>query len=135
MSLESITREVADEFGFPFETTDDGKTHVMECVLDAGRTQVVSATTLRRGGEAVFCVFTLVGPLGPGIELESLVARQMLWTDARLGIVDGDLVVCETLELDAVEGDAGHRLVRRVLESISIRGDALEEELFGIDEN
>lgn len=133
--LEERMVAVAREHGFPFEARRDGETYLVECAFEGGRTQVVSGTTVAAEGRRTHVVFTIVGPYAADVELEDLVERQMTWRRAKIGILGDDLVVCSCLDPERVRGDEGGALVDEALREVSTLGDALEEELFGRDEN
>ena len=126
---------IAAEYGFGFRSADDGATHRMECRFGGGRTQVVSGTTLETPERRTHVVYTLVGPLSEELELADLLRRHMTWRRARIGVLEGDLVVASTLEPERVRREEGETLVKDALREVSVHGDELEEELFGVDEN
>lgn len=44
--LKEWMESVAEEYGFDFATTDDDETHIVECVFEGGRSQVVSGAAI-----------------------------------------------------------------------------------------
>lgn len=126
---------IAGEYGFPFRTSDDGATHRMECRFGRGRTQVVSGTTLETLERRTHVVFSVVGPLSDELDLADLLRRHMIWSSARIGLLEDDLVVAAALDPEAVRGDGGAELVKDALREVSTLGDELEDELFGVDEH
>lgn len=128
-------KAIAGEYGFPFRTSDDGATHLMECLFGGGRSQVVSGTTLETPERRTHAVFTIVGPLTGDLDLADLLRRHMTWKSARIGLLEDDLVVAATLDPDRVRGEDGEEVVKEALREVSTLGDELEDELFGTDEN
>lgn len=133
--LEERMQAVAEEYGFPFRTSEDGKTYLVECAFEDGRTQVVSGTTLTARSERMHVVFSLVGPYSPDLDLEDLVRRHLTWRNAKIGILGDDLVVSRSLDPPRLRQPDGEWLLEDALQEVSTLGDELEEELFGTDEN
>lgn len=133
--LEERMKAIAEEYGFPYRTSDDGMTYLVECAFEGGRSQLVSGTTLETRDQRMDVIFTLVGPFSDELDLPELLGRQMTWPNARIGILGEDLVVCCPLDPARVGGAEGEAVVEEALQEVSILGDNLEEELFGVDEN
>lgn len=133
--LEERMQAVAEEYDFPFSTSDDGQTYLLECTFESGRTQVVSGTSLTARGRRMHVIFTLVGAYTPDIDLADLVGRQMMWHHSKIGILGDDLVIWSSLDPLRIREDDGQSLVEDALQEVSALGDELEAELFETDGN